>query len=252
MLPRPTADPMAAKMNTRREVKAPRLVASSLETVTTASCSSGLVHRKPTSGRSRTKAGWRPRGRGTRRCPPGRGRRGRASCGRLPRPPARPRPPRPSVAADQQPHGPAAVERGEGEADPLRRRLGGVGDGDRDVVAVELRVTGEQGGHVAVGSDAQHHDVELATAVLAQPVGVRRRAGLHVGDVVGGGHLVHRGGPDGVEERRPGAACVAVLGAALRRSARRPTTRRPGSSRPRSRGRGGRSPGAPPRRCCRR
>ena len=59
-----------------------------------------------------------------------------------------------------------AVEGVEGEADALRRRLGGAGDGDGDpVVDVELREAGEQRGDVAVRADAQHQHVERAAAV---------------------------------------------------------------------------------------
>lgn len=55
----------------------------------------------------------------------------------------------------------AAVEGGEGEADPPRRRLGGVGDSDGDpVVHVERRVAGEERRYVAVRADAEHQHLE--------------------------------------------------------------------------------------------
>ena len=111
---------------------------------------------------------------------------------------------------------------------------------------------GEQRRDVAVGAEAEHHHVELAGSVLAHRRGVRRRGGVHVGRVVGRGHLVHlrrrrprRGTPPG-----PPSRCGRRSRG--RRTARRPTTPRPGSSRPRTRGRAGPARGAPPPRCRRR
>ena len=90
-------------------------------------------------------------------------------------------------------------------------------DGHGDVVDVELRVAGEQRRHVGVRPEAEHHDLELAAAVGAELVAVRRGAGLRRLGGLGGRHRVDERGVDVdlVEERLPGLALVAVGGRRL-------------------------------------
>ena len=117
------------------------------------------------------------------------------------------------VAADQEPHRPGPVERREGEADPLRRRLGGVGDADRDpVVDVELRVPGN--------SEATCPSGPMPSITTSNsPVPCSRSSAEYAAAPsstsaasAGGRHLVHVGRVDAdrVQERRPGLAGVAV------------------------------------------
>ena len=150
----------------------------------------------------------------------------------------------------------AAVERGEGQADALRRRLGGVGDADRDrVVDVELRVAGEQRGDVAVGADAEHHDVELAVRRAAQLVAVRRGALLDARGRLGrrasgapwpGPRRPRRGRPPA-----PGRSLRSSEAGATNRSSPHQTTTRDQSTSRRS-GRAGPARGGRRRRWCRR
>ena len=90
--------------------------------------------------------------------------------------------------------------------------LGESGDADRDrVVDVELREAGEQRGDVAVGSDAEHHHVEPAAALLAQRVGVRRRRRRRRrGGPSADGHLVHVAGSTPTRSRSASRACPAL------------------------------------------
>ena len=77
-------------------------------------------------------------------------------------------------------------------------------------------MAGEQRGHVAVRSDAEHHDLERAAA-LGPELAAVRVGGLGDGrEVVGRADLVDPGGVDAdrVEERGPGCAGVAVGGVA--------------------------------------
>ena len=118
-------------------------------------------------------------------------------------------------AADHEPHLVGPVEGREGQADPLRRRLGGVGDRDGDrVVDVELREAGEQRGDVAVGPDAEHHQLEASGAGGADRVGVRRRRARRRRPPrrSTGSRGPGPGRPRPVEEVRAGLAGVAVVG----------------------------------------
>ena len=120
-----------------------------------------------------------------------------------------------AVAADQEPHRPGAVERREGQADPLRGRLGGVGDADGDRVATSS--CGKPGKSEAMWPSGPMPSIRTSNSPAPcspQRLGVRRRAGVDVGRVGGRRHRVHVGrvGADGVEERRLGLSRVAVGG----------------------------------------
>ena len=120
-------------------------------------------------------------------------------------------------AGEHQPDAVRRVDHGEREAEPLggwlrRRRLG-----DHDTLRlVDQGVVGEQRGDVSVGADAEHHDVEQATAELVQ----RRRVGLGAvlggGALVGAGHPVHVGRvePQGGE---PGGVVLGVVAVGVAR-----------------------------------
>ena len=99
----------------------------------------------------------------------------------------------------------------------VTRSGGGLGEsvtGTAIAPGVELRVAGEQRGHVSVGTDAEHHQLEATDADGADGVGVRRRRVVDRGHLVGGRHLVHAGrvDPDEVEDGAPGVVGVAVGG----------------------------------------
>ena len=93
--------------------------------------------------------------------------------------------------------------------------LGESGDRDGDLVEhLELGEAGEQRGDVAVGTQAQQDQVELAAAVLPHLLAVRRGGRVRSGvDLVGGRHGVHPGrvDPDDVEQVSPTARSLRSL-----------------------------------------
>ena len=96
-----------------------------------------------------------------------------------------------ALAADEEPHRSGAVERLEGQADPLRRRLGGLGDRDRDASATSSpggRGTARRRGRRGPSRASRPRTRRRRARALGA---VRRGAGADVRGGGRGGHLVH-------------------------------------------------------------